>query len=79
MEKVEQWAEVTGEGTWRAQVRDYLNFISDAQQVARAKTIYQNTWDWRGSPYTRSEMVQTWLWGLTGRKNIVRFHMPWGG
>jgi RHS repeat-associated protein len=78
MSNVEQWAAVTGEGTWRAKVRDYLNFVSDAQQVARAKIIYQNTWDWRGSPFTRSEMAQTWLWGLTGRKEIIRFHMPWG-
>jgi RHS repeat-associated protein len=78
MAKVEQWAAEPGAGPWRTTVRDLLNFVSDAQQIARAETIYQNTWNWQGSPYTISEMIQTCLWGKTGLKQIIRFYLPWG-
>jgi hypothetical protein len=74
---IEQQAQIAGEASFAARARNTLNFISDTAQVARAHTIYQNTWDWQGSPYTISEMTQTWLWGTIGRKRVIRFSEPW--
>jgi hypothetical protein len=77
MRQIEAIAKGRSNESIAARIRGTLNYFSDALQIAKARTIYQNTWQWYSSWYTISEMTQTWLWSKTGFKTIIRFYEPW--
>lgn len=69
MKTIEAWAG-NNPAMYKNVIRDVANYLSDAAQIASARTVLQNTWDWTASGYTILEMVHTGFWSAVRRAGL---------